>query len=229
MESKLQCFLSLNGEISQINSDCFIFKLALTEQDFPNLQELYDTDCIEQIKINKNKIVSFDTLTNYLNKEIHLEFITSEIEKIGFYLTIDSFIINNRFEIPPCFYIAEISYSNTSQTSNEKIDKYKSITSLIERLTSNAKFISDEHVKILFLVQDNSFIESPIEMIVYEDNIEFKSIDLIKQYLEDIDSYKEKRTIFLKELIDFLSNKTKDTRLRELILHFSRLYSEVCP
>jgi len=226
MENKLQCFLSLNGEISEINSDNFIYTLDVTDKDIPILKEFYDFDYIEQIKNKESKIVIIDKLSNFLNKTISIEFVTSELKKIGFYLTINDFINNNRFEIPTDFYIVELSYSNSSQINNEKIEKYKVVTTLINRLTAKSKFISEEHNKTLCLVQDNSFIEIPIETIAYEDYIEYENINLIKQYLEDIDSYKEKRTIFLMELINFLSNKTKNERLNELILYFEEFYEK---
>lgn len=226
MGCKLQSFLSLNGKVSKVNSDSFIYTLDVTEESITTLKAFYDSDFIEQIKDKEKNIIIVDNISSYLTQSISIEFVTSELKKIGYYLTIEYFILDNRFEIPVDFYIDDISYSSMSQNTNEEIEKYKAITTLIDRLTAKSKFISEVHIKTLCLVQDNSFIEIPIETIVYEDYLEHKNIDLIKQYVQNIDSYKEKRTIFLKELIDFLSNKTKSERLNELILYFGEFYEK---
>lgn len=226
MENNLIKFLSLKGRISEINSDSFIYDLVITENSITIIEEFYKYNFIEQIKDSQNKILVINNLSNIKNQSISVEFITSELKKNGFFLTINDFILDNRFEIPLEYYINSISYSSSSLINNEYLEKYKAISTLIVRLIAKAKFISEEHIKTICLVQDNSIIEIPIENIIYEDYLEHKNIELINQYIEDIDSYKEKRTIFLKELIDFLSSKNKKERFNELILYFEEFYEK---
>ena len=226
MEHLLKNFLLLNGKISEEDSDSFIYDLLLEEENISTLSDLINNDLVEGIKDRQKRIIIIDDLTNFKNQIISIEFIKSELEKIGFYLTFNDFIISNRFEVPSEFYINEILYSNSSQVDNEKMNKYKAITALINRLTSKAKFVSEEYIKTICLIQENSFIEIPIETILYEECLEQENIDLINQYVEDIDSYKEKRTIFLKELIDFLNNKPKNARFNDLISSFREFYEK---
>ncbi len=226
MENNLTKFLLLKGSISEINPDSFICVLVLTDNSITIIKEFFDNNFIEQIKDGQDKILVIDNLSNLKTQSISVEFITSELKKNGFFLTINDFILVNRFEIPTVFYINEISYSSSSYSDNEYLEKYKAISTLIVRLIAKAKFISEEHIKTICLVQDNSFIEIPIETIIYEDYLEHKNIELINQYIEDIDAYKEKRTIFLKELIDFLSTKNKKERFNELILYFEEFYEK---
>lgn len=224
MEYDLNSFLSLKGSISEVNSDSFIYEIEISENSIQIINDFYEHNSIEQIRDVQNKILIIENLSNYINQLILVEFITSEVKKIGFFLTINDFILSNRFEIPSEFYIREISYSSLSQVNNEYLEKYRAVSTLINRLISKAKFISDEHIKTIYLVQDSSFIEIPIETIIYEEFLEHKNIQLVNQYIENIDAYKEKRTIFLKELIDFLANKTKKDRFSELILFFEDFY-----
>jgi hypothetical protein len=224
MDSTLQRFLRLNGKISKIDSDSFIYSLEVTNENISILKELDESNIIEEIKDSQDKIIPIENISTLLNRQVYIEFVTSDLKKIGFYLTLKDFIINNRFEVPIDFYISELSYSNATKTANEYIEKYKTITKLISRLITKSKFISEEHNKTLYLVQDNSFVEIPIEDIVYEEFLEDKTIKLINQYVEDIDSYKEKRTIYLKELIDFLTNKNKNERFNNLIKCFDEFY-----
>jgi hypothetical protein len=226
MGSYLENFLSLNGSVFEINSDSFIYVLEITDNTIPIIKNFYAKEFIEQIKDSQNRILIIDNIVNLKNQNIYIEFITSEIKKFGLYLTIKDFILSNRFEIPKKYYINDIQYLNSTQENNEYLKKYTAITTLIERLTTKAKFISEEENKTICLIQDNSFIEIPIETVIYEEYLEQKNIKLINQYIEDINAYKEKKTIFIKELIDFLYNKPKKDRFNELVLYFEEFYEK---
>lgn len=224
MEDYLQDFLKLNGKISEINSDNFIYELEINTENIDFINKLHNDNYIETLKIIDGKIINIERLHNLLNQVVSIEFVTANIKKIGFYLSLNEFIIDNRFAIPTEFYVSQIDYLHSSSNANDQIEKYKTLTMLIQQLISKAKFIAEENDKILCLVQDSSFIEIPVENTVYEEYFDFENIHLMTQYIEDIDSYKEKKTIYLKELIDFLSNKTKTERFNELILYFKEFY-----
>jgi len=224
MERLLYSFLKLDGKISEVNSDSFIYLLRINTTDIDLLKQLFELNFIEEMKSGNGKIIMIDNLSDYLSQSIFIEFVTSELKKIAFYLSLKEFVIDNRFEIPDEFYILELKYQNSTGYINENVEKYKAVTTLIDRLTMKSKFISDSHDRTLCLVQENSFMEMPIENIVYEEFLEKENISLIKQYINDIDSYKEKSTIYFKELICFLSIQNKEKRLKTLISFFGDFY-----
>ena len=62
MENKLQRFLSLNGKISKVNSDNFIYILDVTDKDIPIIEEFNNSNSIEQIKDKNSKIIIINNL-----------------------------------------------------------------------------------------------------------------------------------------------------------------------
>lgn len=101
------------------------------------------------------------------------------------------------------------------------------VTKLIDKLIFKASFILEESDKVLCFIQDNSSIKIPIQNIKYEKYVKKEDIYLIEKYIEDIDSYKEKKTIFLNELIHFLNDKKEDERFSELLQFFEE-FQEKC-
>ncbi|MBP1164693.1 hypothetical protein JOE44_001577 [Chryseobacterium sp. PvR013] len=226
MDNKLQEFLILNGNISQINSDSFVYELEIEDKDVILIKDLYD-DFIETIKTGDGKIINIEDFDKFLKKKIFIEFVTAEIRRIGFYISFNDFILHNRYQMPKDdFYIFDLTYSSINRSRNEQIEKYEVTVLLIDILTNKSKFTSEDNGKTVFLLQENSVIEIPIENIVYEEYLDIQNIHLLKQYVRDIDSYKEKNTIYLKQLIDFLKNKSKIDRFKELLLYFEEFYEK---
>lgn len=222
----LNSFLELGGIISEINEDTFFYELFLNDNNMTVVKVFFDNNYIEQLKDEDNKIISIENLNNHLNKKIKIEFLNSEFKKIGYYHNFKDFINNNRYNIPQEYYISELETSSFVDSKNIQLEKYKAITLLISKLVEKAKFISDIHIKTICLVQEKSFIEIEIDNIIYEDYLESEDILSLNNYILDIESYKEKQTIFIKELIDFLSNKKQEDRFGELILHFKEFYKK---
>ncbi|MBO4234752.1 hypothetical protein FO675_10700 [Riemerella anatipestifer] len=226
MDNILDKIIELNKNTSKIDSDVFIVELKLESELIPVINKIYDEGLIQYIKIDSTIILASDLHKN-LDKTIKIDFIVSELKKIGYYATFDEFVIENRFKIPEKdFYIKSISFDSKDNLESEEILKYKAITNLINQLTIVSKFKIDEHIKTICLIQDNSFLELEIDNIVYEEFLEVKNITFINQYISDITSYKEKKSLFIKELINFLSNKTKKERFNELILYFEEFYEK---
>lgn len=226
MKNNLQEFLNLNGKISQINSDNFVYELEIEDKDVILIKDLYD-DCIETIKTDDGKIINIEDFDRFLKKNVFIEFVIAEIRRIGFYISFNDFILHNRYQMPKEeFYIFEFTYLSTEGARNEQIEKYKVTVLLIDILTNKSKFTSEDNGKTIFLMQENSVIEIPIENIVYEEYLDIKNIHPLSQYIRDIDSYKEKNTIYLNQLIDFLNNKSKIDRFKELLLYFEEFYDK---
>ncbi|WP_286883094.1 hypothetical protein [Sphingobacterium sp. UBA5980] len=219
MSDILEEFLELKGEIDSINSDDFIYKLKVTKENVDFLKLIYEDNFVECYRIQTGEQINVENIDNLLGQELLIECVTAHFEKIGFYLTKTKFIVSNRFETPNIYYIKDIDYLSSSSKEHEDIQKYLNIVSLISCLISKAKFVSEEHHKNLYLVQDNSFLELTIENSEYEDYFDFKHISIITHFINSINSSQEKRTIFLKELIDYLSTKLKSERLNELLIN----------
>ena len=226
MDNILERVIELEKNITDIDSDGFIVEIKLVSDLIPAITKIYEDGLIQDIKIDYT-IISTSDLQKNINKTIKIDFIISELKKIGYYINLAEFICENRFEIPEKdYYIKSISFDSKTNVENEEINKYKSITNLINQLTIVSKFRIDEYIKTICLIQDNSFLELEIDNIVYEELLEAKNIDFINQYISDITSYKEKKSIFIKELINFLSNKNKRERFNELILYFEEFYEK---
>jgi len=226
MKIQLDKFLSLNGKVTRIDEDSFIYSLFLSNDSIEIIRDLHDANFIEQLLDDKGVIIGMDRIASFENKTVDIEVVTSELKKHGFYLKMNDCILANRFGNPSQFYIHDIAYLSTEQGHNERLEKYRVISMLINILVTKAKFISEEHVRTICLVQENSFIEIPIETFLYEDMLDQKNVLLIDKYIDDVNSYKEKRTIFIKELIDFLSVIATHRRFSELIIHFEDFYNK---
>lgn len=214
MKNSLQDFLNLKGNFSEINSEDIIVEIILTSTNINTIQNFYNFNFIEEFRIAKT-LISIDDLQNHIGKKIIIEFIPSELKKIGYYLAFQDFIIDNRDELPKSeYYIQEFSISSTSNSKNEIIAKYEAITNLISKLSSISKFIFEEHLKSICLIHDNSFLELQIDTEVYENYLNSTGSEKINQYIADLDSYKEKKSIFIKELIYYLQNFDKKNVLK---------------
>ncbi|OJX30046.1 MAG: hypothetical protein BGO86_05755 [Chryseobacterium sp. 36-9] len=212
----------LSDRITEVQSDAIIIKINIDEES-QKLIEQFNDDLIEGIKDSLGNLVNIDSISNS-SQPVLIEFVTAELKKKGFYITFADFVVDNRFESKEAFYIQELNYHTASVKNVEKIEKYKILLELIQKLIQKSKFVADEDVKTLFVFQENKFIELSIDNeIIYEDFLEYNDIDLVKNYIENIDSYKEKRSIFLQELIGFLSSE-KINRFQYLLSNFKEFF-----
>lgn len=223
MTSSLNDLINLlSNKISDIQSDAVIIEITLDEESLKQIEHFND-NLIESIKDSSGGLVNIDDLS-ITSQPVFIEFVTAELKKMGFYINFIDFVVDNRFELLENFYIQELNYSNTSTESKKEVDKYTTLLTLIQKLINKSKFVSDEDVKTLFIFQENKFIELPIDnTILYEDFLQSEDLDLIKDYIRNIDEYKEKTSIFLQELIDFLS-ETKTDRLQYLLSNFKEFF-----
>lgn len=224
MDNCLNDLINLfSNKITDVQSDAVIIKIIIDEESLKQIKQFYDDDLIESIKDSSGGLVNIDDIS-VSAQTIFIEFVTAELKKKGFYITFTDFVVDNRFESVETFYIHELNYNSTSSANQEKIEKYNTLLALIQKLVSKSKFVKDEDVKTLFLFQENKFIELSIDnSIVYEDFLQPENLDLIREYVINIDDYKEKRSIFLQELIDFLSAE-KSNRFQYLLSNFKEFF-----
>ncbi|PZU19477.1 MAG: hypothetical protein DI622_08870 [Chryseobacterium sp.] len=213
----------LSDKITEIQSDAVIVKVIIDDEILKQIRQFYNDDLIENIKDSSGSLINIDNVS-VSSQTVFIEFVTAELKKKGYYITFADFIVDNRFEADETFYIQELNYNNESSGNHEKIEKYKTLLELIQKLILKSKFVKDEDVKTLFLFQENKFIELPIDNgIVYEDSLQSENIGLVEEYVKNIDEYKEKRSIFLQELIDFLSPE-RSNRFKYLLSNFKEFF-----
>jgi hypothetical protein len=224
MDNCLNDLISLLcNHITEIKSDAVIVEITINEESQKQIKQFYDDDLIESIKDSSDNLISVDNLSNS-SQPVCVEFVTAELKTKGFYITFADFVVDNRFELNDNFYIQELNYNSESSGNQEKIEKYKILLELIQKLIIKSKFVKDEDVKTLFLFQENKFIELPIDNgIVYEDFLQSENISLVEEYVKSIDEYKEKRSIFLQELIDFLFPE-RSNRFQYLLSNFKEFF-----
>lgn len=224
MVSQLQDLIVFNKQIVAEHSDSITIKIILDAENQKKIQNFHEDNFIEEIKNINGEIVSIENLNNFNTQTLFIEFVTAELKKINFYIEVNDFIASNRFEIPDNFYISKIDYVNNAEKSSDEIEKYKVITKLICKLISRAKFVAEENIRTLYLIQENSFLELPIGDTMYENSFESEDLNLINEFTENIEAYKEKRSIFIKELMDFLSEVSTD-KFMYLLSNFKDFYN----
>jgi len=142
MSEILQGLLKLNGKISSKNSDSFIYDLNISKENISFLRLIYEDELVEAYRNVSGQLVNVENLENLIGQVISIEFVTAQLKKTGYYLSKNDFIISNRFEEPPIYYIEELKYLSTTNEQNEEIQKYLAAVSLISNLVSKAKFLS---------------------------------------------------------------------------------------
>ena len=213
----------LRDNITEIQSDAVIVKVIINNEILKQIRQFYDDNLIENIKDSSGSLINIDNVS-VSSQAVFIEFVTAELKKKGYYITFADFVVDNRFESDETFYIQELNYNNEFSGNHEKIEKYKTLLGLIQKLILKSKFVKDEDVKTLFIFQENKFIELPIDNgIVYEDFLQSENISIVEEYVKSIDEYKEKRSIFLQELIDFLSLEKSD-KFQYLLSNFKEFF-----
>lgn len=197
LENFIQVILSSKVHIE--NGTLFCNEWKVTNKDI--LQSLYENNCIEQTMYLEDISI---------NDKITLELSISKLHKIGFYDTSENFISKNKYKLPQSsFYIYE-DRINSTDSSNEFIQKIKKVQLLIDSINSIAK-----HSFFDIDIQ-NAVITNEKQSVVIAFDYSYKDIQkLNNEKLQEIDDYSnvingenlEKRNLFINELIDFLQDR----------------------
>ncbi len=163
------------------------------------------------------------------NSTLNLELSLHSLIKVGFYYSLESFIVNNRYRFPDSdFYIYDIDSSQS--TKNENLIKHKAIINLINSIKNIAKysyfdagvdnaiiFREDKSLFLSFEFDTNTVLsikESELEFINNISNIFFDPIS-------------EKKLLFVNELINFLAIENDESqRFIYLLLNISDFYEK---
>ena len=160
--------LLIRNNIVDKQTDAIIVEIDIDSPKGKLLNKFYEEDLIENIKNSQGNIINISQINKYTSQPLYIEFVISELKRKDFYIEFNDFVLTNRFEIPNQFYISELDFISSSKVSNENVEKYFILVKLINKLSSTAKFTTDNDVKTLYLVQENLFIEVPIDNVTYE-------------------------------------------------------------
>ena len=196
-----------NSSVRIENGTLFCNNWIVTNKEL--LQYLYDHGCIE------NNIFPDDV---NVGENINLELTIAKLCDIGFYDSYETFVAKNKYELHTATYYI---YKNDSHSQFD--NKYSALHTFIESINSIAKH-SFNDINVLNAVVSN---EKHSVVICFDYNYEdvfsinegrFGALSNISSTLLNEDN-KEKKNLFVNEIIDFVHSKraTKLSRILERI------------
>lgn len=201
--------ISLSIEIERSTLFC-----QYTVADIPFLQNLYDSDYIENTNLD-DLIIGNSTI---------LEFSIPMLGRLGFYETKKTYLNKNFYEIPQqdC-YIYEIK----KFVSEDLIfaNSHKTTVDLINSITSIAKITYNEaEVKNSLIIKEDKSLLLPFQ---YDQNdinsLNETKIESINHFIRLINNqtFEDKKNVYINFLIEFLTSKDEDKRFSFLLINFS--------
>ena len=178
---------------------------------------MFDNEIIEIVTVGESddiKNIFKENVHNFIGNQVHLELRTGGVT--CYFETINDFLNGNRFKLKnDLFYIAESDYySEESNTDNVFINNFNKNIELIEFLNSLAhtQHQTGNQLKYYFYKISNSIVEIDIKYSV-NDLIffsELEGVDDLKKAFSDSISHKDKRELFINELVNFIENNSSD-------------------
>jgi len=215
------------GLISKANDDqeaLYTIEFTPTAHDITLLKVLKETGCIEQITCG-SKVADVNEIVE--GTSIKCEIVRYELQQHGYFLDVKAFVNTHEFSAPEKFYIKELQFQYPSSIENEVINSYFTIIKLATCISSLARFASEEPVKIVYLIQDKLAVAVPL---IYDNEVIQTSnpkLDNIQNFVEEVNAHTERKKIFTKELIDFLSEENEENkRFSYLFVNFDKFYQK---
>ncbi|HFK5546009.1 TPA: hypothetical protein ACG0AR_002889 [Elizabethkingia anophelis] len=181
--------------------------------DINIIKELNEKDFIESF-------LMVDELE--IGKKINFDFSLLRLNNIGIYCDIDSFINNNRYEIPneECYIINQKEFAS----KNDFYPEYIGTITLQNSLSSISKHeYYDIDEKQLIIFSEEKAILIPILYDIQDfDKSQIPSINALAEALKPSNSA-DKRTIYINEIIEFLLPIEGQSRFGFLLKNISTL------
>nr|WP_315203701.1 hypothetical protein [uncultured Flavobacterium sp.] len=210
MKSKNDDVIFLRRKLNNLQGDEFSIKgsiLSLVDDDINSIQSLLKNNLIEISESGTNKGIYEDSIQTYLGDTVIVEIRTADVD--NYFETTRDFINGNKFEyFDEDFYIGELDYKK-NESNHAFFDKYKNNILLIDFLKeiahsynetgSNLEFVFYKYGKAINLIVDYDFEELM--------DFNFSISQEIKDKLKGSVCEKEKKQIFLNELINFLDKE----------------------
>lgn len=182
------------------------------------IKTLYDDGIIENSTIDNIKI----------GKEYDLEFSVLRLQKKGFYLDLNQFVLNNKYLLPD-----DSIYINEKTNYLEKTEfytKYKTTIELINELKSNSKhYYTDVDIENLIIVREEKSLFIVLDYDAIEiDSLTLNSISAITSLIENLKDINipDRKNIYLNELVDFLIEIDENKRFGTLIKKFDEYFDK---
>ncbi|GMO66171.1 MAG: hypothetical protein Nk1A_3690 [Endomicrobiia bacterium] len=185
---------------------------------FCNNYIIADCDCLKYLE-NKN-ILESNISTTQIGNTVNLELSLAELNSIGYYEDVITFVLKNKYTMPNGnYYIEEIKCYNTD--CNEFLNRYSNVISLINSIKNIAKhnyLDVDTDISIIFS-EDKALL---LSFIYNAADIQQISQDNIKNIVEIFSNGNSKeQLIFINELIDFLTSENENNRFKFLLSHIA--------
>ena len=191
--------------------------LVITTTNIEYIELMLDNEIIEVLTVGEPdeiKNIFKEDINNFIDAQVHLEIRTGGVN--CYYETVNDFLNGNKFKLKSeLFYIAENDcYSVETQHFNELINNYNKNIVLIDFLNSlsHTQHPVGNQLKYYFYRISNSIVEVDIKYSV-NDLIffsELEGLNELKKEFSDTISHKDKRELFINELVNFIESNSSD-------------------
>ncbi len=200
----------------------YTLELTATSKQKTLLDKLYKSGCIEEVN-SQGKVIEIKEIG--ITQPITVEIIVYNLQQFEFYHDMEALVNANLLSAPKDFYIYSLNCRYPTSLDNGCVKSYLSIISLIDCLTSLASYKSEEPSRNLYIIQDK--IGTAIQL-TYDKSLTegpAPKLENIKNFVSSINEHTERKKIFTKELIDFLSQENDDSKkLSHLFRNFDQFH-----
>lgn len=191
--------------------------LVITEINIEYFDSLLDNEIIDILSVgepNEIKSILKEDIPNFMNQQVYLDIRTGNIN--CYFETVNDFLNGNKFKLKSeLFYIAENDYySEESTVVNELVNNYNKNIELIDFLNSlsHTHHLVGNQLKYYFYRISNSIVEIDIKYSVQDLDFfsELEGFLELKNEFSDPISHKDKKELFINELVNFIENNSSD-------------------
>lgn len=175
-------------------------------------------ECVEFL--DENNIIENRNYKNELGENITLELSIRELNKVGYYYTLESLLNENKYVYPEkTFFVAELNKFSDEEGIEFYIG-YKLLLRLIEALKLISKHnYTDVDVQYALIISGEKAILIPLYFgISYIKNLSTKDIEQIEMICSVFEEDNtEKKLLFINEIIEYLLPVTESVRFTTLL------------
>jgi hypothetical protein len=219
MEKLLNSIVEVKRLITLKESDSVSITgfLVITTTNIEYIELMLDNEIVEVLTVGETddiKNIFKEDIINFVDAQVHLEIRTGGVN--CYFETVNDFLNGNKFKLKSeLFYIAENDYySEESQLVNELINNYNKNIALIDFLNSlsHTQHPVGNQLKYYFYRISNSIVEIDIKYSVKDLDFfsDLEGFQELKNEFSDTISHKDKKELFINELVNFIENNSSD-------------------
>jgi hypothetical protein len=206
----LQSIIELFDSIpADYHEGIYTLEFTPTNKQKALLDKLCKFGCVEEIN-SQGKVIEIKEIGT--NQSVKVEIVAFNLRQFEFYYDMEALVNGNLLSAPRDFYVHSLNCHYPASLENGCVNSYLSIISLVDCLTSLASYKSDEPSRSVYIIQDK--IGAAIQL-TYDNSLTegpAPSLENIKNFVSSINEHTERKKIFTKELIDFLSQESDDSK-----------------